>query len=228
MADIVIDAPPGGFGAILADPPWAFETFAGPAVPTQGDQPYKTMSNEAIAALPVRDLAARNCVLFLWVTWPCLLAGIDTIRAWGFSYKTCAFCWVKADGAQMQMFEEFPVQIGTGYWTRANSEVCLLATRGKPKRLYADVRQAIIEPRRQHSRKPDCVHLRIERLCTGPYLELFARERRAGWASWGNEVDKFNGGFWNAGRTVAGTDYQASAGNVEVGRIFGDGNRGGG
>jgi N6-adenosine-specific RNA methylase IME4 len=78
-----------------------------------------------------------------------------------------------------------------GYWTRANSEVCLLATRGHPKRLNADVRQGIIEPRREHSRKPDCVPGRIERLVAGPYLELFARTRREGWDSWGNQTDKF-------------------------------------
>jgi N6-adenosine-specific RNA methylase IME4 len=81
--------------------------------------------------------------------------------------------------------------MGLGYWTRANSEVCLLATRGKPKRLNADVRQAIVEPRRQHSRKPDCVPGRIERLVAGPYLELFARTKRPGWTVWGNQTDKF-------------------------------------
>jgi len=79
-----------------------------------------------------------------------------------------------------------------GYWTRANSEPCLLATRGKPKRLSAAVRQGIIEPRREHSRKPDCVHERIERLVAGPYLELFARATRPGWTCWGNEVGKFD------------------------------------
>src|SRR4029077_4776914 len=78
-----------------------------------------------------------------------------------------------------------------GYWTRSNSEGCLLATRGKPKRQNADVRQAIIAPRREHSRKPDGIHERIERLVAGPYLELFARQRRPGWDAWGNEVDKF-------------------------------------
>jgi N6-adenosine-specific RNA methylase IME4 len=81
--------------------------------------------------------------------------------------------------------------VGMGYWTRSNSEFCLLGTRGKPKRLNADVRQAIIEPRREHSRKPDCVYNRIERLVAGPYLELFARTTRPGWTSWGNQVGKF-------------------------------------
>jgi N6-adenosine-specific RNA methylase IME4 len=80
---------------------------------------------------------------------------------------------------------------GLGYWTRANTEPCLLTTRGHPKRLHADVRQGIIAPRREHSRKPPCIHERIERLVAGPYVELFARQRRSGWDAWGNETDKF-------------------------------------
>jgi N6-adenosine-specific RNA methylase IME4 len=87
--------------------------------------------------------------------------------------------------------DDIPVQIGTGYWTRSNSEVCLLATKGQPKRLNADVRQGIIAPRRQHSRKPNGIHERIERLVAGPYLELFARQERQGWTTWGNETQKF-------------------------------------
>jgi N6-adenosine-specific RNA methylase IME4 len=116
----------------------------------------------------------------------------EVIKAWGFEYKTCAFSWMKARGTQPDLFrDEMDVQFGLGYWTRANSEVCLLATRGKPKRINADVRQGIIEPRREHSRKPDCVPGRIERLVAGPYLELFARTTRPGWDSWGNQTDKF-------------------------------------
>jgi N6-adenosine-specific RNA methylase IME4 len=184
------------YGAILADPPWAFQTYSGPAVPTTGEQPYKTLSTDDLCAmsLQVRLLTARDAVLFLWITWPMLEAGLEVIRAWGFRYKTCAFAWMKADGTQLNMFpEHYSVRAGMGYWTMANSEVCLLATRGKPKRLNADVRQGIIEPRREHSRKPAEIYRRIERLVAGPYLELFARQRRLGWDSWGNEVDKFNG-----------------------------------
>lgn len=84
-------------------------------------------------------------------------------------------------------------QVGMGYWTRSNTEPCLLATRGKPKRLHADVRQGIIAPRREHSRKPDGIHDRIERLVGGPYAELFARQSRPGWDTWGNETTKFDG-----------------------------------
>lgn len=182
------------YRAILADPPWHFEPWA-----LDEDKPgrhairhYQTMPIKDIQALPVCDVAARNCALFMWVIWPMLTHGLETISAWGFKYKTCAFAWMKADGTQVDMFvDDYPVQIGGGYWTRSNSEICLLATRGHPQRLNADVRQGIIAPRREHSRKPDGVHGRIERLVAGPYLELFGRAERKGWTVRGDEVGKF-------------------------------------
>lgn len=184
----------GKYGAILADPPWAFPRWAGPSIPArEHNQPYHYMLCADVAQLPVGDLAAEDCVAFVWVTWPMLLECIAAIEQWGFRYKTCAFSWIKGNNTQPDFFtEEIQVQMGMGYWTRSNSEVCLLATRGKPKRLNADVRQGIIAPRREHSRKPDGIHQRIERLVAGPYVELFARETRPGWDCWGNETSKFD------------------------------------
>ncbi len=150
------------------------------------------MAIEEISKLSVGDLAANSCVLFMWICWPTMHRALEVIDAWGFTYKTCAFSWTKAHMATVDMFaEDYPVQIGTGYWTRSNTEPCLLATRGKPKRINADVRQAIIAPRREHSRKPDGIHERIERLVAGPYLELFGRQKRKNWDVWGNQTDKF-------------------------------------
>lgn len=197
-----MDWPTGKYGAILADPPWRFEVWSGEtAVKARASSNgtnvaaghhYQTMDRQNIAALSVEALAADDCALFLWVTWPTLLEAIDLMRGWGFEYKTCAFAWMKAHAGQVEMFrDDLDTQMGMGYWTRANSEVCLLATRGKPKRLNADVRQGIIAPRREHSRKPDDIHERIERLVAGPYLELFARQQRPGWTTWGNETGKF-------------------------------------
>jgi len=180
-----------GYRAILADPPWAFRTYSGDAVPARGDQPYRTMSIDDICALPVRDIATDDCVLFLWTCWPVLQDSFRVLDAWGFKYKTCAFSWMKADPYRLFADDKTPFA-GMGYWTRANTEPCLLATRGKPKRINADVRQGIIAPRREHSRKPDCVHERIERLVAGPYLELFGRQSRPGWDVWGNEATKFD------------------------------------
>lgn len=197
------DLPRGHYGALLADPPWRFRTWnktetvaarnGTKATWTAATVHYRTMAVEDLCALPVSALAADDCALFLWATWPTMLDALAVIAAWGFEYKTSAFVWTKAHAQQLEMFrEDTDTLMGMGYWTRANTEPCLLATRGNPKRLNADVRQAIIEPRREHSRKPDCVHERIERLVAGPYLELFARQRRPGWDCWGNEVDKFS------------------------------------
>lgn len=201
MTDLLSLPRAGEYGVILADPPWRYEVWSGEtAVKRRSGHGtnvsaavhYQTMPADEIAALPVSALAAPDCVLFIWVTWPTLVQAIDLISTWGFTYKTCAFDWMKAHAGQIDMFrDDADALMGMGHWTRANSEPCLLATRGKPKRLSKGVRQGIIEPRREHSRKPDCVHERIERLVAGPYLELFARARRDGWDSWGNEVGKF-------------------------------------
>lgn len=188
------ELPRNHFAAIYADPPWQFKTLWGTKTgPGNRACGYDTMDIPDIGALPVADLAADDCVLFMWVIWILLPEALETISKWGFTYKTCAFSWMKANVTQLYLFEEetATADMGLGYWTRANSEVCLLATRGKPKRFDAGVRQGIIEQRRQHSRKPDCVYGRIERLVAGPYLELFARTTRPGWTSWGNQVGKF-------------------------------------
>jgi N6-adenosine-specific RNA methylase IME4 len=182
----------GHFKAIYADPPWDFKTWTNAPNERGPQNHYSTMDMAQLSALPVGDLAAKDSVLFMWTCWPVLRGSLDVIEEWGFTYKTCGFCWVKADDRQSDwLSDSVSVQVGMGYWTRANSEVCLLATRGNPKRLAADVRQGIVEPRRQHSRKPDCVPGRIERLVDGPYLELFARTQRQGWTVWGNQTDKF-------------------------------------
>lgn len=201
MTDPFADLPKGHFRAIYADPPWRFATWnkqtavqkrGSTSTYTSASVHYHTMAADDIAALPVREVAADDCALFLWICWPMLSEAMALIEAWGFTYKTCAFSWMKAHAQQIDMFrDDADASMGMGYWTRANSEPCLLATRGAPKRLSADVRQGIIEPRREHSRKPDCVPSRIERLVAGPYLELFARTTRPGWTVWGNQTDKF-------------------------------------
>ena len=180
------DFPEGRYGAVVSDPPWAFRTWSDKGRDRSADKHYGLLDLDAIKALPVANLAAPDCALFLWATWPMLGDALEVIRAWGFKYKSVGFVWVKVNK------DDTPF-MGLGYWTRANTEPCLLATRGKPKRLHADVSQVIIEPRREHSRKPDCIHERIERLVGGPYIELWARRsERPGWTFWGDEIDLFN------------------------------------
>ncbi|HVB15727.1 MAG TPA: MT-A70 family methyltransferase [Stellaceae bacterium] len=189
----------GHYGAILADPPWHFQSWTTPRwngghhVQTPAKAPpYDAMNLDEIESLPVAELAAPDCTLFMWGIWVMLPHALRVIESWGFEYKTAAFVWTKANVRQIDLFrDDADGQLGLGYWVRQNTEFCFLATRGKPKRLHADVRQGIIAPRREHSRKPDGIHARIERLVAGPYVELFARQRRPGWDTWGNQTDKF-------------------------------------
>jgi N6-adenosine-specific RNA methylase IME4 len=185
------DIPRGHFGAILVDPPSRFETRSEKGKGCSAEKHYPTMSWYELRALNVGALGFPDCTLFLWICWPTMPQSLELIAAWGFRYINCAFDWCKADTSQIDMFrDDADVAIGCGYWTRANTEPCLLGTRGDPKRLNADVRMAIVEPRREHSRKPACVHDRIEHLVAGPFLELFARRRRPGWIVWGNEIEQ--------------------------------------
>lgn len=174
------------YGAILMDPPWHFRTYSGAtAVPQRtGVDPYPTMTFPELCALPVRELAAKNCALFMWVVDSHLEESLDLIFHWGFKFKTVAFVWEKLT------INGLP-KIGMGYWTRKQTEICLLATKGSPRRQDKGVRQLIQAQRREHSRKPDEIYERIERLVPGPYMELFARQQWPGWDTWGNETDKF-------------------------------------
>jgi N6-adenosine-specific RNA methylase IME4 len=179
------------YGVIYADPPWSFRNWSAKGTGRNAVSHYDCLDFSALAALPVSDLAADDCALFLWATDPLLPRAIELIEAWGFDYKTVAFYWVKLNSAAKHGADFFT---GLGYWTRANPEQCLLATRGKPSRQAKDVKRLIVEKRREHSRKPDCVRERIERLVKGPYLELFARETKPGWDCWGNQAGLFDTG----------------------------------
>lgn len=203
------------FRTIVADPPWQFDIWSdhgvatsrngearkevrsGSRFPTGRYKPdasarlpashYTVQDTNWIKSLPVGDLAADNCVLFLWAVWPMMPEALETIKAWGFTYKTLGFDWVK-------VYRNGSPRMSLGYWTRANTEPCLLATRGKPKRMDKGVSQVIVSGTGEHSEKPEEMYDRIERLVEGPYLELFHRPRnglfppRENWRFLGNEV----------------------------------------
>jgi N6-adenosine-specific RNA methylase IME4 len=172
------------FGVIYADPPWEFKAYSGKGKVRSAERHYDTKSLADICSLPaVKDLAADNCALFLWAVWPELPGALEVVKAWGFEYKTCGFLWVK----QNKISEG--LHTGMGYWTRANTEPCLLAIRGAPTRLAMDVHQVVMEPVGAHSQKPK-LHERIQKLVPGDYLELFGREPVPGWHVWGNELPK--------------------------------------
>lgn len=146
------------------------------------------MSIEDIKALPVRSLAAKDCALFMWITFPCLQEAMEVLSAWGFEYKTVAFVRVKQNRKSDSLFW------GMGYWTRANAEICVLATKGRPKRQSTSVHQVIMSHIEQHSKKPDETREKIVELMGDlPRVELFARQKTPGWDAWGNEVEPSEG-----------------------------------
>ena len=166
---------------IYADPPWSYKDKA-----LAGNRgaccKYPVMSIDEIKNLPVKDIADDDCILFMWVTFPKLNECFEVIKEWGFEYKTNAFTWVK----KYKNGDNF---MGMGRWTRANAEICLLATKGKPKRVNAGVRQIIESVPEKHSKKPDIVRDKIVELCGDlPRLEMFARNKSVKWEKWGNEV----------------------------------------
>jgi N6-adenosine-specific RNA methylase IME4 len=166
------------FAVVYADPPWEWTTF-GPAgrIRSCADHHFGLAEIEEIKALGsvVARLAADDAVLFLWGTWPKLPEALDVITSWGFVYKTLGFVWIK------QIRSGDKPRTGMGYWTRSNSEYCLLATKGAPSRIAKDVHEVVTTPAGEHSAKPEEARQRIERLVEGPYLELYARREVEGW-----------------------------------------------
>lgn len=170
----------GGYKVVLADPPWSYVQGGRGST----DAHYETMSIEDIKALPIGRLASKDAVLFLWGTWPQLPDVLATMEAWGFKYKTCGFVWTKHhEGSGKEC-------VGGGFWTRANSEFCLIGVRGDhPKRIDKAVRQLVQAPRGEHSAKPAEVRDRIYQLMGElPMIELFARDRDPRYDAWGDQV----------------------------------------
>ena len=170
------------YNIIYADPPWKYST-------TNATKKYPCVPIEDIQQFPIQQITEENCALFLWATYPILSECIETLKKWGFRYVTVAFTWVKTNKRNGQPF------MGMGNWTRANTEVCLLGLKGKLTRKSNKVRQVVLSPLREHSRKPDEIRDNIvELLGDLPRIELFARETISGWDCWGNETKKFNRG----------------------------------
>lgn len=175
------------YSIIYADPPWQYNVWSNKGHKghkRSAESHYKTMDKKDIQDLPVSRISKKDCVLFLWVTFPCLAEGLELIEKWGFEYKTVAFTWIKNNRKSDTLFW------GLGYYTRANAEICLLATRGKVlERKSKSVHQVIISRIREHSKKPDEARDRIIKLFGDlPRIELFARQSVDGWDCWGDEV----------------------------------------
>jgi N6-adenosine-specific RNA methylase IME4 len=196
----------GQYRVIYADPPWRFATYSDKGKGRSAEAHYDCLTVEQIKAIPVRQWVADDAALLLWATDPLLPHALAVIEAWGFTYKTVGFYWVKLNksvagrlsgdllGGNGPLLTERDFFTGLGFWTRANPEPCLLATRGHPKRRAGDVPKLLLAPRREHSRKPEEAYERIQRLLPGPYLELFARQSQPGWDSFGNQPGLFDRG----------------------------------
>lgn len=181
------DLRPGGYGVIYADPPWRFANFSTKGEVTNPVAHYPCMSIADLARLPVARLAAPDCALIMWATAPLLDRAIELLRAWGFTFKS-AGAWAKRTSTDRTW------AFGTGYVLRSAAEFYLVGTIGKPRVQSRRVRNLLVAPVREHSRKPDSMIADVEALYAGPYVELFARQRRLGWDCWGNDVDLFSGG----------------------------------
>jgi N6-adenosine-specific RNA methylase IME4 len=175
-----------GAGAILADPPLAFRTWSHKGEGRSPQHHYACQAFEQLAAMPINNSAAQHCFLFLWVPLRSVFLVEPLMQAWGFTFSGAAFAWVKQNRRGVGWF------MGGGYGTRHNIEVCWLGRRGSPQRKSKAVRELIIAPVRQHSRKPDEVYSRIETFCAGPYAELFARQQWPGRTCIGDEFEKFS------------------------------------
>lgn len=168
---------------IYADPAWSYsDKRKGPLGGAENH--YKSMRIDDIKNLPVASISDKNCILFLWVTFPMLQEGLDVIKAWGFEYKTLGFSWIKLNKNSGTPF------FGIGHYTKSNCEVCLIGVRGRPVIKDNTVSSVILETRSEHSKKPVSTREKIVRLLGNVNrVELFARDKVAGWDVWGDEVD---------------------------------------
>lgn len=179
----MIPFPDKKYQIIYADPPWQFKNYNDTTAKNWAGEHYGLMTTKDICALPVKNIVDDNCILFIWGTWPKLPDCLEVISGWGFTYKTLGFNWYKENKDSSLFF-------GMGYWTRSNTEYCLLATKGHPKRIDANVFQVVNHPRLRHSEKPAIIRDRIVELVGDlPRIELFSRKKADGWDAWGNEVD---------------------------------------
>jgi N6-adenosine-specific RNA methylase IME4 len=182
---ICISFPNKKYNIIYADPAWSYRDKRDkhPRLCGGATVHYNTMSVEDIKNMPVNDIADDNCMLFMWATFPNLPEALEVIKAWGFTYKTLGFSWIKTNKNDGKPF------FGIGYYTKSNCEVCLIGVKGKPIKESNKVSSVIISPREGHSKKPDIVRDKIVQLCGDlPRIELFARQQVQGWDCWGNEV----------------------------------------
>lgn len=176
---------PGAYRCIIADPPWRFVTYSARGLRKSPQAHYDCMSLDAIKALPVRALAAPDCLLWLWGTAPMVPAALAVMEAWGFAFVTQGG-WAKQSRTGRCW------HMGPGYRLRSAQEPYFIGAIGRPAQNARNIRNLIVAPVREHSRKPDQARRDCEAMADGPRAELFARETVPGWDAWGNEMGKLD------------------------------------
>lgn len=184
------------FGVISIDIPWHFRSRA----PTQNhhsnrspQRHYPTMDLEMAETLPIKQLALPDCHVMLWITGPLLAIGVHNrlFKAWGVRASSMAFVWIKTKSKfnmvqlEKTALHENDLHMSTGFTTRQNAEIVILGRIGSPARARADIRQMIIAPVQEHSRKPEEFFRRARHYGTGPYLDMFAGREHPGWTPYG-------------------------------------------
>ena len=185
----------GGWRCVAADPAWRFLSNSKANPGRNAMRHYGCLSLDEIASLPLREVVAKDALLWLWVPGPFLAVGAHVVvmRGWGFEPTAIGFVWIKLNRNAPELFiQPNDLFMGPGLTTRKNAEFVIIGRRGRPERLATDVREVILSRVREHSHKPPEAYSRIERYCAGPRLELFARESRENWTSWGDEAAKFD------------------------------------
>ena len=172
------------YNIIYADPAWSYKDKRDkhPRISGGASVHYNTMSVDEIKKLPVNEIADKNCMLFLWTTFPNLQEGLDVVKAWGFDYRTLGFSWIKLNKKNRKAF------FGIGYYTKSNCECCLIGVKGKPIIVSNKVSSVVLSTRLNHSKKPPIIRDKIIELVGDlPRIELFARTKVHGWDVWGND-----------------------------------------
>lgn len=181
------------YNIIYADPAWSYRDYTSREVAEKNlnknskksvVMKYDVMKTQDLCSLPIKNISAENCILFMWVTMPKLNECFKLMDSWGFKYSTCGFTWIKKNKKNTN--SNF---WGMGRWTRSNAELCLIGIKGKPQRVSKSIHSVIETPIEEHSKKPSIVRDKIIELCGDlPRIELFARQYADGWDCWGNEV----------------------------------------
>jgi N6-adenosine-specific RNA methylase IME4 len=195
----LLGGPAERYGLIYMDPPWEFENYSEKGEDRNPNRWYDTMTLEEMKLLPVADLAADDSMCACWMTFPRLLDGLELLRHYGFRYVTVGNVWIKLNklvGLRSVIDIAKDIFMGPGYWTRANAEILVLASKGSPKRLSKGVRQVVLAPRGAHSEKPLVFRRNLEALVdTDRRIEIFCRrEPEKGWDVWGNQVGAIEAG----------------------------------